>query len=138
MRPETKTFFEAGLSFECKRCGKCCTGAPGTIYVAPGEIGPIAGFLGLSVSDLIQGYLYPYKNSFSIKEDDRGNCLFYREGCTIYSVRPHQCRTFPFWFRNVRSESRWREAARQCPGIGHGKRYSKAQIMEIALSTMEI
>ncbi|WP_054033700.1 YkgJ family cysteine cluster protein [Desulfatitalea tepidiphila] len=138
MCPETKTFFETGLSFECKRCGKCCTGAPGTIYAASGEIGPIAGYLGLSVSDLIQGYLYPYKNSFSIKEDDHGNCLFYREGCTIYSVRPHQCRTFPFWFRNVRSESRWREAARQCPGIGHGKRYSKAQIMEIALSTMEI
>ena len=138
MYPEPRTFFDQGLSFECQRCGACCTGAPGTIYVAPEEIGPMAGCLRLDLSDLIARYLYPYQDSYSIKEDARGDCLFFQAGCTIYPVRPFQCRSFPFWFRNVRSESHWRETARQCPGIGHGRRYCKEEIMAIARTTMNI
>ena len=138
MHPEIRYFFDQGLSFECQGCGVCCTGAPGTIYVAQEEIGAIAKHLGLGVSDFIARYLYPYKDSFSIGEDVRGNCLLFHEGCRVYPVRPFQCRAFPFWFSNVRSESRWKKIARQCPGIGRGRRYSKEEIIVIARKTMKI
>lgn len=138
MHPKTVYFFDQGLSFECRRCGTCCTGASGTIYVGPDEISPIAAYIGLSVYDFAQRYLYPYKKSFSIKEDSQGNCLFFNNGCGIYPVRPFQCRAFPFWFCNVRSESHWRDIARQCPGIGHGRRYSREEIIALARETMHI
>ena len=37
--------------------------------------------------------------------------------CQIYSVRPTQCRTFPWWPQNLKSEKEWQEAARYCEGI---------------------
>jgi uncharacterized protein len=131
-------FFDSGLHFECRRCGTCCTGAPGTVYVAPDEMTNLAGHVGLSVSDLIDRYLFPYKDSFSIREDARGNCLFFDQGCRVYRVRPFQCRSFPFWFGNLRSEARWEQIRRQCPGIGHGPRFSRAQILAIARKTTMI
>jgi uncharacterized protein len=131
-------FFDQGLCFACLRCGACCTGAPGTIYVGPGEIALIADLLKLPLAVFMDRYLYPFKESFSIREDSLGNCLFFKNGCAIYAVRPLQCRTFPFWFDNLRSETRWLETARRCPGIGQGRRYRKDELVEMARGTMMI
>jgi Fe-S-cluster containining protein len=131
-------FFDDGLCFECLQCGDCCTGEPGTIYVSGTEIEAIAGHLQLTLDEFRTSYLYPYKDSFSVMEDHRGHCLFYDQGCTIYQWRPLQCRTFPFWFSNVRSETRWQRIAGQCPGIGRGRRYTRDEIMTIARSTIQI
>ena len=138
MRDMHRYFFEQGLFFECRRCGACCTGAPGTIYVGPDEVPVVAGHLGLPVAEFTRRYLYPYKDSFSIREDESGACLFFDRGCAIYPVRPYQCRAFPFWFSNLRSEACWEQVRRQCPGIGHGPRFTRAQIMTIARETTMI
>jgi Fe-S-cluster containining protein len=130
-------FFDGGLHFKCLQCGDCCTGEPGTIYVSAVEIESIAAHLQLAVERFRAIYLYPYRESFSIKEDRRGRCLLFKQGCAIYPLRPLQCRTFPFWFSNVRSESRWRRIAECCPGIGRGKRYSREEIIKIAQSAMQ-
>ena len=128
-------FFDGGLRFECRGCGACCTGDPGTIYVGALEIARIAQFLRVPVSVFKDTYLYPFRDSYSIREDSEGRCFFYEEGCTIYSVRPTQCSTFPFWFHNLRSEKIWQDLAGDCPGVGRGRLYSKEEILEIALST---
>lgn len=130
-------FFDAGLSFECLQCGDCCVGAPGTIYVNSVEIDAIAGCLHLPVDAFSKRYLYPCKDSYSIREDHAGRCLFYHDGCTIYDHRPHQCRTFPFWFSNLRSEKRWQAIAGQCPGIGRGRVYDREEILQIAGTTLD-
>ena len=44
-------------------------------------------------------------------------------GCTIYPVRPRQCRTFPFWPENLESPEAWEEATETCHGVGSGKLY---------------
>lgn len=129
-------FFDHGLRFNCQQCGACCVGEPGTIYVANAEIGTIAASLNLSVDDFTQRYLYPFKDSYSIKEDDQGRCLFFDQGCTIYPIRPLQCRTFPFWFSNLRSENRWRHIKSQCPGIGSGRRYTRSEILKMIQESM--
>jgi Fe-S-cluster containining protein len=130
-------FFDQGICFECRQCGACCTGDPGTIYVHSDEIVRIAEYLSLRVSTFIDGYLYPIKEGHSIKEHSDGRCLFYDNGCAIYSVRPEQCRTFPFWFENLRSLKKWKRTSDQCPGIGCGPRYSKVQILDIVQSNMD-
>jgi len=129
-------FFDQGLFFECRRCGTCCTGAPGTVYVGPLEVPTVARYLELPASVFTATYLYPYKDSFSIREDARGNCLFFKNGCTIYPVRPLQCRSFPFWFSNLRSEKSWEHVRRQCPGIGKGRYFSRSEIIKLARQTM--
>lgn len=131
-------FFDDGLCFQCTRCGACCTGDPGTIYVGPDEIASIARLLGLSTERFVSAYLYPYKDSYSIREDAGGRCLFFDDGCTIYDHRPLQCRTFPFWFSYLRSESRWRELQHQCPGIGRGRRYAKDEIVALVSRTLHL
>lgn len=135
---ERPYFFDPGLRFACQGCGACCTGAPGTIYVHPIEIERIARHLGIKAASFIDQYLYPFKDSYSIDEDEQGACLFYNNGCRIYPVRPLQCRTFPFWFSNLRSMSRWQRIQQECPGIGCGRLYTKAEIVSIACSTMHI
>ncbi|MDA8138834.1 MAG: YkgJ family cysteine cluster protein [Desulfobacteraceae bacterium] len=132
---ERPYFFDAGLRFECQRCGVCCTGAPGTIYMGPDEIDLVAGHCQISRQQFIATYLYPFKDSYSLREDDQGRCLFFNAGCTIYEVRPLQCRSFPFWFSNLRSPARWARLRQDCPGIGRGRLYSKEEIMAWARQT---
>lgn len=122
-------FFDRGLRFRCRQCGRCCTGDPGTVYVAPDEITAIAAYLGTDLRTLTSSMLYPFRDSYSIREDEHGNCLMYDTGCRIYPVRPRQCRSYPFWFTNLRSRYAWKQTASQCPGIGKGPLFSRDEIL---------
>ncbi|WP_319522200.1 YkgJ family cysteine cluster protein [uncultured Desulfosarcina sp.] len=124
-------FFDSGIRFQCRRCGACCTGAPGVIRVSDEEAVAIADFLSLPVQQAIDTLLYPWENGYSVREDGDGRCLFYEEGCRIYPVRPRQCRTFPFWTAILRSEARWDSIRRHCPGIGKGRLFAKHEILDI-------
>lgn len=124
-------FFDAGIFFQCRRCGRCCSGDPGVVYVSEYEIEEIARFLLIPVSGFIRQFLYPYKDGYSIYEDTRGRCLFYENGCVIYPVRPSQCRTFPFWFDNLRSRQKWLRVEKDCPGIGKGDFFPKEKILQL-------
>ena len=64
----------------------------------------------------------------SLIERPDGDCIFYRDGCGVYPVRPAQCRAFPFWTINLRSPEAWRSAASTCPGIGVSPRRPFKQI----------
>jgi uncharacterized protein len=41
-------------------------------------------------------------------------------GCTVYPVRPKQCRTWPFWESNLQSPDDWNRTAEGCPGCNRG------------------
>ncbi len=126
-------FFSKGIRFECIRCGRCCTGEPGTVYVGREEISQISDFLKMDEKAFQRQYLYPFRDSYSIKELPDGRCIFFHpeKGCLIHPVKPLQCRTYPFWFKNLRNEHRWRETQRECPGIGKGKLFSEEEILEL-------
>ena len=51
--------------------------------------------------------------------------------CSIYLVRPLQCRTWPFWSSNLTSAEAWNRAAKTCPGMNRGKRCEFATIEDI-------
>ena len=124
--PEDRSyFFDAGLRFSCTQCGKCCTGEPGIVRATPTEIARIEQLTGRERADFSD----PASKGYRLKERPNGECIFFENGCSIYKARPLQCRTYPFWFENVRSERAWEQACKDCPGIGEGRLYSKEEIL---------
>lgn len=128
-------WYRNGLQFRCTQCGDCCTGAPGFVHVSPEEIDEIAAFIGRPGQGLSREHLRPVGKGFSLTEDGRtGDCCFLktdkrgRRSCSIYPVRPLQCRTWPFWTSNLEDEDSWQAAAANCPGMNQGARYDFVQI----------
>lgn len=112
-------WYSKGLRFECTGCGQCCTGAPGYVWVTPEEIEAIADHLKLSTKEFRQKYVRQVGERESLLERPRTyDCVFLKNNkCEIYSLRPMQCRTFPWWQHNLQSEAQWNEAAKYCEGI---------------------
>jgi Fe-S-cluster containining protein len=52
------------------------------------------------------------------REED-GVCIHLndRQQCTVYEVRPAQCRAFPWWGENLATLSAWKSVKSTCPGI---------------------
>lgn len=124
----SKPWYREGLSFSCTRCGDCCTGAPGYVWVEPTEIDALAKHFGLSVDNFGERYLRKVGRRYSLIEKPGGDCVFFDKGCSVYPARPTQCRTFPFWRSNLKSERAWDELADECPGIGQGKLFPVEEI----------
>jgi Fe-S-cluster containining protein len=64
------------------------------------------------------------RERLSLKEKSNFDCVFWKDGCSVYEARPLQCRAFPFWPSIVHSSGAWKAAARDCPGMGQGKLHS--------------
>jgi hypothetical protein len=122
MTNEDQPWYHAGLRFACTRCGHCCTGAPGFVWVNDDEIRAIADLLGESVEAMTAVHTRVAHRGRSLRERVNGDCVFYDKaaGCTIYEARPAQCRTWPFWESNVRTASTWQRTCEICPGAGQG------------------
>lgn len=129
---KSSAWFSKGLRFECARCGGCCRGEPGFVWVSPAEAIEVAGFLGETADSFHAKYLRTVGERISLIEKPNGDCVFWESGigCRVYPLRPTQCRTFPFWAANLDSPSAWEVASRRCPGIGNGKFYSAREIIK--------
>ena len=123
-------WYQDGLAFRCTRCGHCCTGAPGFVWVDDTEVEAIADFLAEDHEQFVAFHTRQLPRGRSLRERANGDCVFYEagKGCTIYSVRPRQCRTWPFWESNVASPEAWEETCRVCPGSGKGELVSAEEI----------
>lgn len=129
---DPQPWYQGGLAFECTRCGHCCTGAPGHVYVNDDEINAIAEYLGEPREEVFALYTRAAARERSLRERGGGDCVFYRSGrgCTIYPVRPRQCRTWPFWESNLRTEKDWQRTCQVCPGSGRGDLISVEEITD--------
>jgi Fe-S-cluster containining protein len=68
-----------------------------------------------------------------IEDPQTKDCIFLQtiggqRVCAIYTARPNQCRTWPFWSRNLSSPDAWNRAAQRCPGINRGRLYDHDEI----------
>lgn len=126
------SFYQNGLKFECQGSGKCCTshGEYGFVFLTLEDRQRMAKFLGLSTLKFTKQYCQRTQGYFHLREDT-GNpdCLFLKKKrCSIYSARPTQCRTWPFWPEVLNAKTWNREVATFCPGVGKGKLHSPAII----------
>lgn len=122
--PEEKSdnkepWYKEGLCFSCTGCGGCCTGSPGYVWISEREIEEMADFLGISPSLFCRRYVRLVDGRYSLTEKrPHYDCVFLEgKRCSIYSVRPTQCRTFPFWPENLTSKEAWEAAKPHCEGI---------------------
>ncbi|MBL7153635.1 MAG: YkgJ family cysteine cluster protein [Phycisphaerae bacterium] len=134
-------WYIGGLHFECQGCGGCCSGpGEGYIWATRAEIELIADFLEISIGELKRDYLKRVGLRTTIIEHDLSrDCIFLCEidggkKCSIYAVRPSQCRNWPFWPNNLAGAKAWNEATRKCPGVNRGKLYSREEIDRIKKS----
>ena len=126
---KSKKWYADGLRFTCKKCGSCCSGEPGYIWVTENEIAKIAEYLGMGPSAFKEEYTRPAGRGRSLKELPNGDCVFLdKNSCMIYKVRPIQCCTWPFWKRNLHSREAWEECCSACPGSGQGRRHTFSEI----------
>lgn len=149
-------WYAAGLKFTCSQCGNCCTGGPGFVWISREEVARLAEFLRLTPQQVVEKYCRKVDGKYSLNEfrNARGeyDCVFLteqkvdppangpagedrpvtltRRGCSIYPVRPLQCRTWPFWDTNLASPSAWDRSAQRCHGMNHGRRSFTREQME--------
>ncbi len=137
---KTRDWYAEGLQFECTQCGNCCTGAPGYVWVNDEESEAIGESLGITTEQFLGEHAHRVRGRWTLNEVwnddvDGYDCVFLRREektgkalCSIYDVRPTQCRTWPFWPENLRSTRSWRSAAKGCPGMNHGNFYPVEQV----------
>ena len=54
---EASPWYRDGLSFTCTRCGHCCTGAPGYVWVGDDEIAELAALRGMTVKQFTKTFV---------------------------------------------------------------------------------
>ncbi len=127
-----KPWYRDGLRFQCTQCGNCCTGTPGYVWVNKEEIAALAKEKGLDdMRQFEQLYLRRVGIRKSLKEFPNGDCVFFdgqTRKCTVYKSRPRQCRTWPFWDSNLRTQDTWKETCQVCPGSGVGTLHQLEEI----------
>ena len=122
-------WYADGLHFTCAQCGNCCTGPPGYVWFTDDEAARMAEFLEMSVDAFRRQYAHRIFHRWTLNErevDGQYDCVFLirdqqgRAGCSVYAVRPTQCRTWPFWPENLATPENYVRLARRCPGVKNG------------------
>ena len=123
-------WYAAGLRFSCRRCGACCTGEPGHVWLGAGEAAALAARFGMTEAAFIARYARLDWGLWSLREEADGRCVLYEPGggCTAYEARPRQCRTWPFWPRVIADREAWEREAADCPGMGGGELHGRERI----------
>lgn len=115
-------WYKDGLRFQCTQCGKCCTGEPGYVWVNDEELAAIARVRGETVPEVTALWTRQTPRGRTLREKANGDCIFLENRrCTVYEVRPRQCRTWPFWESNVETPEDWEDTCKVCPGSGKGE-----------------
>ena len=86
----------------CKGCGLCCK-TEGYVFLKEGEAERIAEYLRIDVYEFTDQYCEIIDRKRLVLKDKEGTteCIFLENNlCTIYEVRPKQCRDFPYLWSN--------------------------------------
>jgi Fe-S-cluster containining protein len=105
--------------FRCRRSGNCCARPAGVVRVGDADVRAIAAHLGMAERAFRSRYVAA--GGDRLAEGLGGRCPFLADGgeatCTIYPVRPHRCRTWPYWPELLASPELLAQARRTCPGL---------------------
>ncbi len=128
---ETTPWYADGLNFTCvPDCGGCCTdhGEYSFVYLDRPTERKIARFLELDLATFRKRFTALDEGNRVLRMDTPACPFLSGKRCTIYAVRPTQCRTFPFWEENLSSPRTWKKLAQFCPGIDTGEHHSLRMI----------
>ncbi len=135
---ETEFYYPAGLSWRCRRCGRCCMDVEGwgrRVLLLEKDVRRLkaAGQ---------QGFHMPADEGrfvAVIKKRD-GRCVFLGDdGCRVYGARPLLCRMYPFYVER-QGDICVIGVDEGCPGVGEGDPLSEAYfagLLGFAIDQME-
>lgn len=126
-----REWWEDGVRFQCQGSGRCCVsrGEYGYVYLTLEERRKMAKFLKLSTSAFTRKYCQKTDGIYHLKDGDGPECIFLTgKRCSVYEVRPMQCRTWPFWPEVMNAKAWAKEVQAFCPGVGKGRLISGEEI----------
>lgn len=113
--------------FACHRCGHCCSGGSGFVWLEEREIAGLAAALGATEDSFRRRHVRVARDPRSGRErlaltevDARGgrcSLLLGRNTCGVYAARPAHCRDFPYWDSVLADRDGFEAARATCPGI---------------------
>lgn len=129
--------------FECHRCGHCCSGGEGHVWVQEHEVAAMAAQLGMTVEVFEASYLRTAPDPedgrlrISLRERD-GRCVLLEgaQHCSVYQARPDHCARFPFWQSVLNDPAAFERARAVCPGIAVEVSEQKRQAAFAQLATL--
>jgi uncharacterized protein len=93
----------------------------GEVYLTELDLTRIADHLAMQPADFERKYVHRTARSLRLRKPPDRQCLFHRDSrCSIHSVKPVQCRVFPFWPEIIETSASWNETAERCPGMNKG------------------
>ena len=118
--------FKNGIRFECQGSGKCCVSrnSYGFVYLSDNDLKRFSKHFKLSIKKFKENYCEVTDGFIHLLEKPEldGNCIFLKnKKCSVYSNRPSQCRTWPFWNENMNVKIWNEDISNNCPGVGKGK-----------------
>lgn len=127
-------FFNDGLKFSCKRCGKCCGESPGFVYLSQKDLNKLCEYFNMAQDEFIKKYCrwvdyYGGAKALALNEKERYYCIFFNDGCTVYKARPVQCFTYPFWPWIIENNSAWLANKNECAGLDTGELHGRDEIL---------
>ncbi|MBI5362121.1 MAG: YkgJ family cysteine cluster protein [Planctomycetes bacterium] len=130
-----ETAIERGLAgvvpfrFACHRCGHCCSGGEGFVWLEEGECERLAAALGLPLAAFVDRHVrrvpdprdgrprLALREAADAPSGGRCSLLEGRNTCRAYSARPRHCAEFPYWDGVLRDPAAFEAARATCPGI---------------------
>lgn len=127
-----KKWWSEGLKFECQQSGKCCVshGEYGFVYVTKKDRQNMARLLKMTTLQFTRKFCSKTDGVFHINDTGK-DCLFLlNKKCTVYSARPTQCKTWPFWPETMSAKAWKKDVVSFCPGVGKGKTWTAKEISQ--------
>ena len=130
--PKKSPWYAEGLQFECTSCGNCCSGPEGAVWFTYEEGRLMAEHMGLLHDEFLRRHTRVVDGNRSLNErktKDGFDCAHLdrtsvpgKAICSIYEVRPLQCRTWPIWPEVVKSRAAWDRFKKitPCHGMNSG------------------
>ena len=132
-------FYSNGLRFFCTQCSRCCRHDSGYVFLSSEDVLRLQRYFRISRDEFIHRYCrwvsIINEERLSLNEQENNDCIFWTDGgCAVYTDRPIQCRTYPFWSHVLDDSSSWERESNACPGIGIGRRISSDEIENLLLA----
>jgi len=125
--------YKNGIRFECQGSGNCCVSRDsyGFVYLSDVDIKRFSKFFKITQKKFKEKYCQITDGFIHLCEKSKlnGKCIFLKnKKCTVYTSRPSQCRTWPFWKDNMNVKVWNQDISINCPGIGKGKVIKRKEI----------
>ena len=137
----SEPWYAEGIRFGCTGSGECCTahGSYEYVFMSRAEERALAVHQGMSLREFRRHHTKRAGLGQRSLRFPGGKCTFLQgKRCTVYEVRPQQCRTWPFWPENMDRRVWDRDVAGFCAGVGRGRLYSREEIEAVLGEQAEV